>query len=47
MPSENERPRAPEVAMPPMPEPDSSRKRPFSTGTPPRENSPATPISSA
>ena len=47
MPSEKERPRAPEVAMPPMPEPASRRKRPFSAGTSPRENSPATPMSSA
>ena len=47
MPSEKERPRAPEVAMPPMPEPASRRRLPLRTGTEPREKSPATPMSSA
>ena len=47
MPSEKERPRAPDVAMPPTPDAASRRTRPLIAGTAPRENSPATPISSA
>ena len=45
MPSEKERPRAPEVAMPPMPSP-AERIVPLRAGTGPREKSPATPMSS-
>ena len=47
MPSEKERPRAPEVAMPPMPSPSLMRTLPFSRGTGPRPKPPATPMSSA
>ena len=47
MPSENERPRAPDVAMPPTPDAASTRSAPLSSGVAPREYSPATPTSSA
>ena len=45
MPSEKDRPRAPDVAMPPIPDAASRRMLPLIAGVAPRESSPATPIS--